>query len=143
MKKINIYVGLNVQNLKFECGGGPVGFEPGIVRYSSEQTHRALPENGLHPTKAVEAFIDHVNYCKDNFDLNVSTHSESIVNSLGLMIHSGKVSVEQVNVFVLSEDNQKIEHHSTFDPKGFLVNWPYGFFDFDPKITMPLENGSP
>lgn len=130
MSKINIYVGLNVQSLKFECGGGAVGFKDGVVRHSVDATSRPLIEAGLHPKKIAEKVAKEIEYCNNAWDLNISTHSEVPINLVGHMIHEGKVNAEDVNVFVLSEDNSIIEFHSTYHSKGYLINWPYGFLDF-------------
>lgn len=130
MNKINIYVGLNVQSLKFECGGGPMGFKDGVVRHSVDATSRHLIESGLHPKKIAEKVSKEIEYCRDAWDLHISTHSEVPINLVGHMIHEGKVNAEDVNIFVLSEDNSTIEFHSTYHPEGYLVNWPYGFMEF-------------
>lgn len=56
MSIINLFVGLNIQDLKFQCGGGPQGFEGtqhiegGVVHYWAEGMHRHLIEKPS-PTK--------------------------------------------------------------------------------------------
>lgn len=152
MSKISLYVGLNIQNLKFQCGGGPQGFEgsqhieKGVVHYSADGTHRHLIEQGLHPQKVAERVLENIKYCQKTWDLHISTHSDVPLNLIGHLIHSGVVKAEDVRVFVMSEDNQSVQSESTYDPKGFLVNWPYGFLDFDAtqakhvtQFPMPVE----
>lgn len=157
MSKISLYVGLNIQNLEFQCGGGPQGFEgsqhieKGVVHYSADGTHRHLIEQGLHPQKVAERVLENIKYCQKTWDLHISTHSEVPINLIGHLIHSGDIKAEDVRVFVMSDDNQSIQSESTYDPKGFLVNWPYGFMDFDttkakkdtkfsnPKFSVPSE----
>lgn len=152
MSKIILYVGLNIQNLKFQCGGGPQGFEgsqhieKGVVHYSADGTHRHLIEQGLHPQKVAEKVLEDIKYCDRNWDLHISTHSEVPLNLVGHLVHSGNIKAEDVQVFVMSDDNNAVQWESTFDPKGFLVNWPYGFMDFDTKsakqntkFTVALE----
>lgn len=137
MSKIILYVGLNIQNLKFQCGGGPQGFEgsqhieKGVIHYSADGTHRHLIEQGLHPQKVAEKVLSDIKYCDRNWDLHISTHSDIPLNLVGHLIHSGDIKAEDVRVFVMSDDNQSIQFESTYDQKGFLVSWPYGFFDFD------------
>jgi len=157
MSKINLFVGLNIQDLKFQCGGGPQGFEgtehiaPGVVHYWVNATHRHLIEKNLHPQKIAEKVLEDIKHCAGSWDLNISTHSEVPLNLVGHLIHSGDIKAEDVRVFVMSDDNQSIQFESTYDPKGFLVKWPYGFMDFDttkakkdtkfsnPKFSVPSE----
>jgi hypothetical protein len=137
MSKISLYVGLNIQNLEFQCGGGPQGFEgsqhieKGVVHYSADGTHRHLIEQGLHPQKVAERVLENIKYCQKTWDLHISTHSEVPINLIGHLIHSGDIQPSDVRVFVMSEDNQSIQFEATFNAKGFLENWPYGFMDFD------------
>lgn len=149
MSKITFYVGLNIQNLEFQCGGGPQGFEgsehieDGVVHYWVDSTHRHLIEKGLHPQKIAEKVLSDIRHCAGNWDLNISTHSDVPINLVGHLIHLGTVKAEDVRVIVMSDDNKTVKMISTFDPKGFLVEWPYGFFDFDIKaaarsIDFPL-----
>lgn len=137
MSKIILYVGLNIQDLKFQCGGGPQGFEgtqhieKGVVHYSADGTHRHLIEAGMHPQKVAEKVLSDIKYCNRNWDLHISTHSDIPLNLIGHLIGSGDINAEDVRVFIMSDDNQNIQCESTYDPKGFLVNWQYGFLDFD------------
>lgn len=131
MSKINFYVGLNVQDLKFECGGGPVGFEAGVVRYDINGTYRHLVEQGLHARKIAEKVFSDIKYCHNTFDLNITTHSDVAINLVGHLISKNKIKAADVKVFILSDDNQNIQQESSFDEKGFLVNWPYGFMEPD------------
>jgi hypothetical protein len=148
MSKINLYVGLNVQNLKFQCGGGPQGFEgsqhieKGVVHYSADGTHRHLIEQGLHPQKIAEKVLSDIQHCAKNWDLHISTHSDVPLNLVGYLINAGDVKAEDVRVFVMSDDNQDIQFESTYDVRGFLVNWPYGFLDFDSKKAKEATNFS-
>ena len=137
MSKIHIYVGLNIQNLVFQCGGGPQGFEgehhieKGVVHYSANGTHRHLIEQGLHAQKVAEKVLQDIKYCDRNWHLHISTHSDIVVNLIGILIHHGYIKAEDVKIFGMSEDNQSVQFESTYHPKGYLENWPYGFLDFD------------
>lgn len=146
MSKINIYVGLNIQDLKFQCGA-PEMFEgteyiaKGVVHYTADGTHRHLIEAGLHPQKIAERVVSEVNYCYGSWDLHISTHSDVPLNVLGLMLHHNVVKAEDLQVFVMSDDNQSVSVKSVYDEKGFLVNWPYGFMDFNytPAVKEPVS----
>lgn len=131
MSKIKFYIGLNVQDVKFQCGGGAAGFEPGIVRYGINSTHRSLIEQGLHPRKIAEHVLREIKYCEGEWDLHISTHSDIPLNVVGHMIHDNLINPADVEVYILSDDNQTIQMKSGYDKEGFLVNWPYGFMEFD------------
>lgn len=133
MSKITFYVGMNIQNLKFNCGGGPAGIENGVVRYRFGETHRDLIENRLHPQKVAEKVLYDIQYCAGNWDLHISTHSDVPINLVAHLIHEGVIQAEDVRVIIMSDDNLSVQQESTFNPKGYLENWPYGFFDFDGK----------
>lgn len=134
MKKINVYVGENIQDLDFQCGGGAEGFKDGVVIYGVNGTHRNLIETGLHSRKVAEKVIKEIEFCKDKYDLNISTHSDIILNVIGIMISKGKLSTEGVSVYGLSEDNMEVVFKSSYEQEGYLVNWPYGFLDWDSTI---------
>jgi hypothetical protein len=129
MTAIKVYLGLNVQNLDFQCGGGPVGFKNGEVTYSVDATHRHLIEANLHPKSIALEVRKEVKYCYGRFDLHISTHSEVVVNVLAFLIREGVVNREDVSVIILNENNSAITHNSYFNEEGYLVNWPFGFFD--------------
>jgi hypothetical protein len=128
LNKISVYIGLNVNKLKFQQGGAPVGFDNGLVTYGVMATHRHLPESGLHPRIYAGKLRKDIHYCAGNFDLNISTNTMDTFNILGQMIENGELKSEQVSIFVLTEDNQSIKQVACYDEEGYLVNWPIGFF---------------
>ncbi len=129
MTAIKVYLGLNVQNLNFQCGGGPVGFKNGQVTYSVDATHRKLIEESLHPKSIAQKVRKEIKYCYGHFNLHITTHSEVVVNVIAFLIHEGVVKKEDVSIIVLNEDNSEITHTSYFNDKVELVNFPFGFFD--------------
>jgi len=140
MSKITFYVGMNIQNLKFNCGGGPVGIANGIVCYHYGSTHRELIENRLHPQKIAEKVLYEIQYCAGNWDLHISTHSDVPINLVGALIHEGVIQADDVRVIVMSDDNLSVLKESTFNEGGYLENWPYGFFEFDKKEAKRAAN---
>lgn len=65
----------------------------------------------------------------------IETHSQHIVNRLGLLVESGRLSPEDVTI-VLFEPKQDRPGTSTvrlsnFNSEGVLQNWPFGFFEPD------------
>lgn len=131
MKKIFIYIGENIQDLKFECGGGELGFHDGVVRYFIDATHRHLIESNLHPRKVADRVASEIRYCQPHWDLHISTHSDIPLNLIGHLIHENLIDPSQVIIYGLSPDNKHVEFTSTYEPEGFLKDFPYGFFEFD------------
>ena len=96
------------------------------------------PELHLHPSlqaKTADLFIAAINKAKaTNIDLRllVETHSEAIINRIGNQIAKGNLSSVDVNV-VMFEKKDPIESTevlvASYDKNGYLINWPYGFFE--------------
>lgn len=98
------------------------------------------PELHLHPrlqAKLAEALITAVVEAKKHgikIHLILETHSEAIINKIGLMTAVGKISHEDANIVVFSKETEKAGTRvafSKFDEDGVLTNWPYGFFDIE------------
>jgi len=95
------------------------------------------PELHLHPAmqaRLADAFISTIREDESkrlDIRLIIETHSEAIVNRFGHLIYSGKVKPEDVNVLVFErnvEKNCTKVRTAKFDNKGYLSNWPVGFF---------------
>ena len=106
-----------------------------IYTYVIEQ-----PELHLHPrlqAKLAEALIKAVIQARKHsikINLILETHSESIVNKIGLMTASGEISHTDANIIIFSKKTEKSGTQvssSKFDEHGVLSNWPYGFFDIE------------
>lgn len=66
-----------------------------------------------------------------NITFVVETHSEALVNRLGQLIADGRVPHDDVQVLVFEDDTAKpltSVRIATFDKRGALQNWPFGFF---------------
>jgi AAA domain, putative AbiEii toxin, Type IV TA system len=98
------------------------------------------PELHLHPAlqaRLATLFVGTTIACRemkrDPVNLIIETHSESLVNKLGDFIGLGKISSADVQIVIfdrMSPSQTKIRIAS-YDDKGGLVNWPYGFFSPD------------
>ena len=87
-----------------------------------------------------DALVDFLEF-SDSYDRNimrdvliVETHSQTIINRLGRRIREGKLSPDDVNILLFSKGDLNADtmiRVSTFNEKGQLINWPYGFFDPD------------
>lgn len=98
------------------------------------------PELHLHPrmqAKIASVLAKAVILSRTNgilLNLIIETHSETIINKIGLMIANEEISSEDTNIIIVSRDNEKSASTieiSKFDSEGTLINWPYGFFDIE------------
>ena len=107
---------------------------PEVSMLSIEQ-----PELHLHPAHQsllADALADELmqNSSRDKTRLHflVETHSETLVNRLGELIGSGKISADDVQVLIFEtspENARKTDVRvASFGSGGELINWPYGFF---------------
>ena len=96
------------------------------------------PELHLHPAvqaRLAKAFIACIDLARKNqcdIQLLIETHSETIVNYLGRAIARGLLKPDDVSVILFEKGiDQSVTtvSNSGYDEDGYLVNWPYGFFD--------------
>lgn len=94
----------------------------------------AFPENGYHPAKAwdrLQAEIQsRLEEQKESDTLViVVTHSEAIVNRLGVEIDAQRIPHEAVKILVIPEEESDSIGLFMFDKKGYLQDpWPFDFF---------------
>lgn len=74
----------------------------------------------------------------------VETHSESLVNRLGVLIREGQLDPNVVQIVLFEYDSAEQRSKVSFaryDESGDLVNWPFGFFspDVEAHSSMPLS----
>ncbi len=95
------------------------------------------PELHLHPAlqaKLANAFRASIKLAEENnrrLQLLIETHSETIVNFFGRAIAREQMSPEDVSVILFEKcgwDNQTEVKISQYDKKGYLQDWPLGFF---------------
>ena len=97
------------------------------------------PELHLHPAmqaSVADAFIEATKKAKGERDEKlrfiIETHSQSILNRIGRRIREGKINASDVNVIMFNKTfdmkNTEVQQIS-FNDKGQLEKWPYGFFD--------------
>lgn len=96
------------------------------------------PELHLHP--AFQAKLADLFVARGKFEevkppnLIIETHSPALVNRFGELIHKNLLSPDDIQIILFEPDNS---HESstvrvtTYDEKGFLKDWPYGFFEPD------------
>ncbi len=120
---------------------------PYMARTGSSKTSFIVieqPELHLHPAfqaKLADVFAgvvrskDASSIGLEGLGIVVETHSQHIVNRLGLLIEQGRLAAEDVSV-VLFEADESTPGTSTarvckFDSAGVLEDWPFGFFEPD------------
>ena len=107
----------------------------GTITYAIEQ-----PELHLHPRlqgTLTDALVKSIKTAKEkeiDLRLMIETHSEVLVNRLGQLIAEGKISEDEINIVLFEPSDQVGEvtiRNAQFDPDGYLVNWPLGFFEME------------
>ncbi|MBN3851860.1 AAA family ATPase [Paraburkholderia sp. Ac-20340] len=96
------------------------------------------PELHLHPrlqAQLADVFVSAIVAArakKIDIRVIVETHSEYLVNRLGSLIGTGKIASKDASVLIFEKNKFSSPtdiRHSDFSEKGFLRNWPHGFFE--------------
>jgi hypothetical protein len=85
-----------------------------------------LPENECHANTEAKKIISFVLEHKDSPHIEIYTLRETTVNIVGHLILGNLINNEDVKITILPE---KII--CKYDKEGYLLNWRYGFFDWD------------
>ena len=87
----------------------------------------------LHPKmqgNLIDLFVKCINLKSTNINIIIETHSETIVNRIGYLIYSNKISKDNINVYLLKKKtNGVIVDQGYYDENGILENWPIDFFN--------------
>ncbi|MEZ0300251.1 MAG: AAA family ATPase [Candidatus Methylacidiphilales bacterium] len=97
------------------------------------------PELHLHPRLQGKFANLLATLLNDEEDLNAKssnthiiceTHSETIINEIGLLISRGQIKSQDVQVLLFDKKDDLMTdiRTSQYDKEGVLQNWPYGFF---------------
>ena len=100
------------------------------------------PELHLHPAyqaKIADAFVRSIVEEKEKEEeesirLMIETHSDTILNRIGRRVREGLIRPEDVNIILFEKKpgEQTTElRQTTYNEKGQIKEWPYGFFDPD------------
>lgn len=117
----------------------PYGPSFGLPRKTISPIAIEQPELHLHPAHQAllaDVFTRAIGEDKrTGLRFLIETHSESFLNKLGSLVHSGRLKTSDVQIVVFESDKE-IEGYSTariaqYNEKGILENWPYGFFDYN------------
>jgi predicted ATPase len=89
------------------------------------------PELHLHPAaqaKLARMLVEAVS--GSGSKIIVETHSESLINGLGKLIHEGHLKAEDVQIVLFDKDEETGEADvrlAGYRDSGALHDWPYGF----------------
>lgn len=135
-KNINVFIGLEVQDMNFTHGHSPefnprekgccIDFENKRIWVPSGN-YRKMPENDLHPVKLSKEIRDVVNHAFEDESVNISTHSMHTINILADMVVEGLINHSTIMIYGLDNKNESVEFTATIDELGYLVDWPAGF----------------
>jgi hypothetical protein len=93
------------------------------------------PELHLHPSfqaRLADVFAAAVTgKGRPGAQMIIETHSNHIVNRLGQLISKGKLKNKDVQILIFDKEKGQAStiRKAGFDKKGYLVNWPIGFFE--------------
>lgn len=95
------------------------------------------PELHLHPAlqaKLIDVIVKVMKSLegKKNVNFIIETHSKTIIDRLGNLIYKKKVKKNDIAIFIFNKDTKNLNTEiecASFDEKGYLENWPIGFFD--------------
>jgi hypothetical protein len=96
------------------------------------------PELHLHPqlqARFADALVSTISASKElrlDLRLLVETHSETIINKLGHHVAKKTINPEAIGVVLFekpSPERSTTVSLGEYDSSGFLINWPFGFFD--------------
>lgn len=122
---------LSSQNDNFPHAPGISGLIPLVIAIEQPELH-------LHPAvqgRLSKAFISCIHLAKEHgFELQLllETHSETIVNYMGRAIAKGWLNSDDVSVILFEKQEDTgmtVVKNSSYDKDGYLINWPYGFFN--------------
>ena len=64
----------------------------------------------------------------------IETHSEAILNSIGIQIEQKKLHSDKVNVVLFNADAEGYDNYIEevqYNERGFIEHWPTGFLSED------------
>lgn len=92
------------------------------------------PELHLHPHMQAKlaALFSSVASKTPHIIFVIETHSEVLINQFGAAVDNKTIDSKDLGIYIFeksSENGETSITESFFDEKGFLEQWPYGFFD--------------
>lgn len=120
-----------------QCWSSATGIAPDPVRRPPSFLAIEQPELHLHPAhqaRLADVFVGAsraVAKSGGQLRLLVETHSDTLINRLGELVEEGVCRGDEVSVLLFERDpstGDSSVKESLFDERGYLKNWPVGFF---------------
>lgn len=89
-------------------------------------SHYAYPENARHSADQIKWYIDRL---VEGNDMLIITLSDVLVNFTGQLIERKILDTKDVVIHLY--ENNMLERECLYHEKGYLENWPYGWFSAD------------
>lgn len=130
MKNLTIYVGKNVNQLRFQQGGGEPRIEDGKVYINAvEDTYRACPYSDLHDSSFCESIVRDMSLCLPHWNMHISTHKACLMNLVGDLVENGKLAHDSVKIILLDEENNPVSECGYTEDGYLSEGWYAGFMD--------------
>lgn len=128
MKSLTIYVGKNVNQLRFQQGGGEPRIEGGKVYIDTvEDTYRECPYSDLHDSSFCESIVQDMSISLPHWNMHISTHKACLLNMVGDLIDNGILEHESVKIILLDEDNNPVSECGYTEDGYLYEGWYAGF----------------
>lgn len=130
MKNLTIYVGKNVNSLKFTQGGRTKGLINGeLFMHMTEDTFRECPYGDQHDATFCETMVHDLSYTLPIWNMHISTHKACLMNLIGDLIDNGILDHESVKIILLDEQNNKVSECGYTEDGYLSEGWYAGFMD--------------
>lgn len=128
MNHLTIYVGKNVEKLKFHMGNSEPRVGAGHVYLNAvRDTPRANPYPDVHDSVFCESLAQEMGYTLPHWNMHISTHRHAFLDLVGELLRKGLLFHEDVSVILLNEDNHPFSCCG-YDTEGYLTDgWVAGF----------------
>ena len=130
MKNLTIYVGQNVNSLKFTQGGRTKGLINGVLfMHMTEDTFRECPYGDQHDSTFCEMMVQDLSYTLPLWNMHISTHKACLMNLIGDLIDNGILDHESVKIILLDEENKQVSECGYTEDGYLSEGWYAGFMD--------------
>lgn len=130
MKNLTIYVGKNVNELRFIQGTCPHHIENGeVFIHMTEDTFRECPYGDQHDATFCETMVHDLSYTLPIWNMHISTHKACLMNLIGDLIDNGILDHESVKIILLDEQNNKVSECGYTEDGYLSEGWYAGFMD--------------
>lgn len=130
MKNLTIYVGKNVNDLKFAQVSSPSRVENGkVFMHMTKDTFRECPYGDQHDSTFCEMMVHDLVCTLPLWNMHISTHKACLLNLIGDLIDNGKLSHDSVKIILLDEENKQVSECGYTEDGYLSEGWYAGFMD--------------